>query len=77
MPYIESKNASATFEHEATTSKISDDMLFYCVQRGLSEEEAVALVVNGFVRDVLQQLPMEFAVEAQKLIAISLEGSVG
>ncbi|TAK50327.1 MAG: Fe-S cluster assembly protein SufB [Xanthobacteraceae bacterium] len=77
VPYIESKNSSATFEHEATTSKISDDMLFYCVQRGLSEEEAVALVVNGFVRDVLQQLPMEFAVEAQKLIAISLEGSVG
>jgi len=65
------------FEHEATTSKISEDMLFYCMQRGLSEEEAVALVVNGFVRDVLQQLPMEFAVEAQKLISISLEGSVG
>ncbi|HQF31969.1 MAG TPA: SufD family Fe-S cluster assembly protein, partial [Hyphomicrobiales bacterium] len=77
VPYIEAKNSTATFEHEATTSKISDDMLFYCVQRGLSEEEAVALVVNGFVRDVLQQLPMEFAVEAQKLIAISLEGSVG
>jgi Fe-S cluster assembly protein SufB len=77
VPYIEAKNSSATFEHEATTSKISDDMLFYCTQRGLSAEEAVALVVNGFVRDVLQQLPMEFAVEAQKLIAISLEGSVG
>ena len=77
VPYIESKNASAVFEHEATTSKISEDMLFYCMQRGLSQEEAVALVVNGFVRDVLQQLPMEFAVEAQKLIAISLEGSVG
>ncbi len=77
VPYIETKNASATFEHEATTSKISEDMLFYCMQRGLSEEEAVALVVNGFVKDVLQQLPMEFAVEAQKLISISLEGSVG
>jgi Fe-S cluster assembly protein SufB len=77
VPYIESKNASAVFEHEATTSKISEDMLFYCQQRGLSQEEAVALVVNGFVRDVLQKLPMEFAVEAQKLIAISLEGSVG
>ncbi len=67
----------AVFEHEATTSKISEDQLFYCQQRGLSEEEAVALVVNGFVKDVLQQLPMEFAVEAQKLISISLEGSVG
>ncbi|UTD26221.1 Fe-S cluster assembly protein SufB [Bradyrhizobium sp. WD16] len=77
VPYIEARNASALFEHEATTSKISEDMLFYCVQRGLSQEEAVALVVNGFVRDVLQQLPMEFAVEAQKLISISLEGSVG
>ncbi|MBX6426695.1 MAG: Fe-S cluster assembly protein SufB [Variibacter sp.] len=77
IPYIEAKNASAVFEHEATTSKISEDTLFYCMQRGLSEEEAVALVVNGFVKDVLQQLPMEFAVEAQKLISISLEGSVG
>jgi Fe-S cluster assembly protein SufB len=76
-PYIEAKNASALFEHEATTSKISEDMLFYARQRGLSQEEAVALVVNGFVKDVLQHLPMEFAVEAQKLIAISLEGSVG
>jgi Fe-S cluster assembly protein SufB len=76
-PYIESKNSSTIFEHEATTSKISDEMLFYCRQRGLSAEEAVALVVNGFVKDVLQHLPMEFAVEAQKLIAISLEGSVG
>ncbi len=76
-PYIEAKNSSAVFEHEATTSKISDEMLFYCRQRGLSAEEAVALVVNGFVKDVLQHLPMEFAVEAQKLIAISLEGSVG
>ena len=77
VPYIESKNASAVFEHEATTSKISDDQMFYCMQRGLSDEEAVALIVNGFVKDVLQHLPMEFAVEAQKLISISLEGSVG
>jgi Fe-S cluster assembly protein SufB len=77
VPYIEAKNSSAVFEHEASTSKISEDMLFYCRQRGMSAEEATALVVNGFVRDVLQQLPMEFAVEAQKLISISLEGSVG
>jgi len=77
VPYIEAKSASATFEHEATTSKISDDQLFYCLSRGLSEEEAVALIVNGFVRDVLQQLPMEFMAETQKLIGISLEGSVG
>ncbi|HEY8213294.1 MAG TPA: Fe-S cluster assembly protein SufB [Methylocystis sp.] len=77
VPYIESKNPSAQFEHEATTSKISEDQLFYAMQRGLTEEEATALIVNGFVRDVLQQLPMEFAVEAQKLISISLEGSVG
>jgi Fe-S cluster assembly protein SufB len=77
VPYIEAKNASAHFEHEATTSRISDNMLFYCMQRGLSAEEAVALVVNGFVRDVLQQLPMEFMAETQKLIGISLEGSVG
>ena len=77
VPYIEAKNASAQFEHEATTSKISDDQLFYCLQRGLSEEDAVALIVNGFVRDVLQQLPMEFLAETQKLISISLEGSVG
>lgn len=77
VPYLESKNSSATFEHEATTSKISEDQLFYCRQRGLSAEEATALIVNGFVKDVLQQLPMEFAVEAQKLISISLEGSVG
>ncbi len=77
VPYIEAKNSSSVFEHEASTSKISEDMLFYCRQRGMSAEEATALVVNGFVRDVLQQLPMEFAVEAQKLISISLEGSVG
>src|SRR5712672_235193 len=77
VPYVEAKNSSAMFEHEATTSKISEDTLFYCRQRGLSAEDAVALIVNGFVKDVLQQLPMEFAVEAQKLISISLEGSVG
>ncbi len=77
VPYIEAKNSSAVFEHEATTSKISEDMLFYCRQRGMTAEDATALVVNGFVKDVLQQLPMEFAVEAQKLISISLEGSVG
>ncbi|MFG1359403.1 Fe-S cluster assembly protein SufB [Xanthobacter pseudotagetidis] len=77
VPYIEANNSSAQFEHEATTSKISEDQMFYCLQRGLSDEEAVALIVNGFVKDVLQQLPMEFAVEAQKLIAVSLEGSVG
>src|SRR5215469_16511717 len=77
IPYVEAKNSSALFEHEATTSKISEETLFYCMQRGLSAEEAVAVVVNGFVRDVLQQLPMEFAVEGQKLISISLEGSVG
>ncbi len=77
VPYIEAKNSSAHFEHEATTSKISEDKLFYCRQRGLSSEEAVALIVNGFIRDVLQQLPMEFMAETQKLIGISLEGSVG
>jgi Fe-S cluster assembly protein SufB len=77
VPYIESKNRRAVVEHEATTSRISDDQLFYCRQRGIGEEDAVALVVNGFCREVLQQLPMEFAVEAQKLVGISLEGSVG
>jgi Fe-S cluster assembly protein SufB len=77
VPYIEAKNSGVTFEHEATTSKISDEMMFYARSRGLDEEEAVALVVNGFVKDVIQQLPMEFAVEAQKLIGVSLEGSVG
>jgi Fe-S cluster assembly protein SufB len=77
VPYIEAKNSSAHIEHEATTSKISEDKLFYCMQRGLSAEEAVALIVNGFVRDVLQQLPMEFMAETQKLIGVSLEGSVG
>jgi Fe-S cluster assembly protein SufB len=77
VPYIEARNASAKFEHEATTTRLSEDQLFYAMQRGLSQEEAVALLVNGFVREVLQELPMEFAVEAQKLVAISLEGSVG
>ncbi len=77
VPYIESRNRGAQVEHEATTSKISEEQLFYCRQRGIAEEDAVALVVNGFCREVLQQLPMEFAVEAQKLVGISLEGSVG
>lgn len=77
VPYVEAKTGSAQFEHEATTTRLSEDQLFYAMQRGLSEEEAVALLVNGFVREVLQELPMEFAVEAQKLVAISLEGSVG
>ena len=77
VPYIEVRNPSATIEHEATTSKISDDQLFYAMQRGLDQESAVALIVNGFAKEVLQQLPMEFAVEAQKLLGISLEGSVG
>ena len=77
VPYIEAKNATAQLEHEATTSKISDDQLFYCLARGIPEEEAIALIVNGFVKEVIQDLPMEFAVEAQKLIGISLEGSVG
>ena len=77
VPYIESRNPTAKLEHEATTSKISDDQLFYCRSRGLSQEDAVGMIVNGFCRDVLKELPMEFAVEAQKLLAISLEGSVG
>ncbi len=77
VPYIESRNPTARVEHEATTSRISDDQLFYCLARGIPAEEAVTLIVNGFCRDVLQQLPMEFAVEAQKLVGISLEGSVG
>jgi Fe-S cluster assembly protein SufB len=77
VPYIEAKTASAKFEHEATTTRLSEDQLFYAMQRGLGQEEAVGLLVNGFVREVLQELPMEFAVEAQKLVAISLEGSVG
>jgi Fe-S cluster assembly protein SufB len=77
VPYIESRNSTARIEHEATTSKISDDQLFYCQQRGMNNEEAMALIVNGFCKEVLQELPMEFAVEAQKLVGISLEGSVG
>ncbi len=77
VPYIEVKNRSAKVEHEATTSRISDDQLFYCRQRGLSAEDAVSTIVNGFCKDVLQKLPMEFAVEAQKLLGVSLEGSVG
>jgi Fe-S cluster assembly protein SufB len=77
VPYIETRNPTAQTEHEATTSKISEDQLFYCLQRGMTEEEAVSLIVNGFCKEVLQTLPMEFAVEAQKLVGISLEGSVG
>ncbi len=77
VPYVENRRADAQLEHEATTTKLSEDQLFYARQRGLGEEEAVALLVNGFVRDVLQKLPMEFAVEAQKLLEVSLEGSVG
>jgi Fe-S cluster assembly protein SufB len=77
VPYIDVKNPTAQVEHEATTSKISEDQLFYVMQRGIPQEEAIALIVNGFVKEVIQELPMEFAVEAQKLIGISLEGSVG
>ena len=77
FPYLEVKNASSTVEHEATTSKIGEDQLFYCRQRGLSEEDAVSMIVNGFCKEVIRELPMEFAVEAQKLLSISLEGAVG
>ena len=77
FPYMEVRNASATVEHEATTSKISDDQLFYCMQRGLSAEDAVSMIVSGFCKQVFKELPMEFAVEAQKLLGVSLEGSVG
>ena len=77
VPYIVSRNPSGKVEHEATTSRISEDQMFYCRQRGLDEEETVSLIVNGFCREVMKELPMEFAVEAQKLIGISLEGSVG
>ena len=77
VPYISVNNSSARVEHEATTSRISDDQLFYCMQRGLSAEDSISMIVNGFCKQVLQKLPMEFAVEAQKLVAISLEGSVG
>ena len=74
---MENRRADAQLEHEATTTKLSEDQLFYARQRGIGEEQAVALLVNGFVREVLQELPMEFAVEAQKLLEVSLEGSVG
>ena len=77
VPYIKNSNSTSTIEHEATTTKINEEQLYYCNQRGLDQEEAVSLIVNGFCKEVLQQLPMEFAVEAQKLVAISLEGSVG
>jgi Fe-S cluster assembly protein SufB len=77
VPYIDVRNSSSTVEHEATTSRISVDQLFYCRQRGLSEEDAVSLIVNGFCKQVLKELPMEFAVEAQKLLGVSLEGAVG
>jgi Fe-S cluster assembly protein SufB len=77
FPYLEIGNKSSVVEHEATTSKISEDILFYCKQRGISTEDAVALIINGYAKEVLNQLPMEFAVEAQKLLAISLEGAVG
>jgi Fe-S cluster assembly protein SufB len=77
FPYIEVNNNTATLEHEASTSKIGEDQIFYCAQRGIGLEEAISLIVNGFCKEVLNQLPMEFAVEAQKLLAVSLEGSVG
>jgi Fe-S cluster assembly protein SufB len=77
FPYIHNENASSIVEHEATTSKISEDQLFYCKQRGIDNENAIALIVNGYAKEVLKHLPMEFAVEAQKLLAVSLEGSVG
>ncbi|MCB1878255.1 MAG: SufD family Fe-S cluster assembly protein, partial [Chromatiales bacterium] len=77
FPYVEVKNPTSTLEHEATTSKIGDDQLFYCRQRGISEEDAVAMIVNGFCKEVFKELPMEFAVEAQKLLSVSLEGAVG
>ena len=77
FPYIEAKNSTAKVEHEATTSKIGEDQIFYCNQRGINTEKAINLIVNGYCKEVLNQLPMEFAVEAQKLLEISLEGSVG
>ena len=77
IPYIDSRNPSARVEHEATASKVSDEQMFYCQQRGLTQEDALSLIVNGFCKEVLKELPMEFAVEAQKLLAVSLEGSVG
>ena len=77
FPYMDSHNDSVVFEHEATTSKISEDQLFYCNQRGIPTEQAVGLIVNGYAKEVLNKLPMEFAVEAQKLLSVSLEGTVG
>jgi Fe-S cluster assembly protein SufB len=77
FPYIESRNPSAVIEHEASTSRISEEQLFYCLQRGLSGEDAVNMIVSGFCREVFKELPMEFAVEAQNLLAVSLEGAVG
>ena len=77
FPYIDVENSSAKVEHEATTSKIGEDQIFYCQQRGIDEESAVALIVNGYAKEVLNQLPMEFAVEAQKLLAVSLEDAIG
>jgi Fe-S cluster assembly protein SufB len=77
FPYIEVRNRTSQAEHEASTSKIGEDQLFYCRQRGLSEEDAVSMIVNGFCKEVFRELPMEFAVEAQKLLSVSLEGSVG
>ena len=77
FPYIVVRNPTAQVAHEATTSKISEDQLFYCLQRGISQEDAVSMIVNGFAKQVLKELPMEFAVEAQKLLGMSLEGSVG
>ena len=77
FPYIEVKNPSARVEHEASTSKIGEDQLFYCRQRGIRAEDAVSMIVNGFCREVFKELPMEFAVEAQKLLSVNLEGCVG
>ena len=77
FPYIEVRNTTASVEHEATTSKIGEDQIFYCNQRGLSTQDAVNMIVNGFCKEVFKELPMEFAVEAQKLLGVSLEGSVG
>jgi Fe-S cluster assembly protein SufB len=77
FPYIEVANPTAKVEHEASTSRVSEDQLFYCMQRGLSAEDAVSMIVNGFCKEVFKELPMEFAVEAQKLLGVSLEGSVG
>jgi Fe-S cluster assembly protein SufB len=77
FPYIDVRNPTAIMEHEATTSKVGEDQIFYCQQRGISEEDAVSLIVNGFCKEVFKELPMEFAVEATRLLAISLEGSVG